>query len=145
MNRYKKFYMDILGIKYKRVTECGEYERHANLCSTVALTKVTGLSFNDVYELQSKMGKEKHVLFNSAKHVIIPILKEYGYTKLKIPQRTTVGEFMYNHKEGKYIIFADKHVEYYMNGSRYIAPINSDVIMDLDSWLFDRVMIVYHK
>ena len=146
MNRYKKFYMNLLGIKYKRVTEIGEYDRHANLCSTIALSKAVGISFDKMYDIQCEYGKKNRAVINSVKHVIDPILKDNGYQKLKESHKNiTVGEFMYTHKEGQYVILTPAHIEFYKNGIRYIAPINSDIIMNLDSWLLEKLSGVWYK
>lgn len=148
MNRYKKFYMNLLGIKYKKATGCGDYTYSSNLCSTVALSKATGVKFDDMYDMQVKYGKENHVLMNASRTVIDTILKEYGYqkyTKVEVPSTMTVGEFMYNHKEGKYVILTGSHMEFYMNGTRYLEPINISQIIDLDSWLFEKIAIVWYK
>ena len=107
---------------------------------------VTGLSFEDTFDLQTKIAKENYAIMNSFLHVIKPILEEYGYERCHNINEKTIGEFMYNHKKGKYVILGKDHIEYYANGTRYLVPRSSNnSIRNLDGWIIEPIKRVYMK
>ena len=146
MRRYIKFYMNLLGIKYKRIP-IKKYPVGANLCTTIALSKALKKTFDSTFELQVEYGKRSHAIINSARYVVEPILKDNGYERFRDfkPLKSTVGEFMYNHKTGSYVICTKNHIEWYSEGCRYIVVEDRVTTVDLDSWLFHPLLFVYIK
>lgn len=139
------FYMEKLGLDYE-ATKCDvDYPKYSNLSSTIMLMNVSGRSFDEVFQHQLKLSGELKCLPNDHEKIIKPILKSYGFKKIKKIKERSIGEFLFNHKEGEFVVASKKHIEYYKDGIRYIQPLDEKTRLDLDEWLLSSILLVYRK
>ena len=139
----QRFLIDLLGIKIKRYNI--KYDKFNNVdnrmdCSTRTLSKILCLSYNDVLNMQLKYGLEFQMLHSNYICITKAILYNFNYKRVEIVKNTSVAEFMYKHKTGKYVLITSKHMIAYIDGVWYD---NDYCLKCPDKFLVETLKYVY--
>lgn len=103
---------------------------NANDCTTIALSRLLNISWEEAITIQHNKVLETGLAFNSTSN-IKEILKEYDYEEIKISPCCSIASFIINNRKGRYFISSHTHA---------IACINS-TIYDKDFCYYDDFIV----
>ena len=109
-------------------------------CTTRTISKLLNLPYKEVLKNQFELGLKYEVGRINWDVITDDILMAAGYKK-RVLLDQCVGQFMYEHKTGKYAIKAGGHICAYIDGTWY------DSAYDLecpDAFLLEKVRAVYY-
>lgn len=151
---YHNFYANLLGIKTeyydpnpKYSSLENSYRQNVNDCFVRALSKLLNKSWDEVFKDVAEIAFENKMMYNSVKCNEI-YLDKFGFKYQEpIYRSISVGEFMYNHKSGEYLIgnygsMRSTHIIAYINGTVYDIKKSIDRI---DLFLTDHCAYVFTK
>lgn len=136
------FYCDTLGIKrcIFQPNPMGSVKgRNTGDCAIRAYCKLLDKEWDTVFEDLYKIALREKYVFNHVE-VMREYASYYNYSLIKIPRTKanyqTVGEFMYTHKYGRYLVSTAKHIVAYIDGVMYDTE---DVFNTIDLFLTDQL------
>lgn len=140
------FYLDKLGIKMEEFnpnpkhTDLKNY-RNINDCMFRSLCKLLNKDWDTVFKEMTELVFQEKLMQNST-NLIRAYLEPIGFKRYDFPfeRKTTVVEFMYNHKKGKYLVGTAKYIVCYIDGVIYDVV---DTKHDLNYFLLDYVKHVF--
>lgn len=129
MNSEKNFYLNLLGLKVEVYQPNPERDSNdTGDCIIRAFCKFLDKDWDSVFNDLSKIAFKQKLIFNHP-DVINKYAEIYNYTyTLCRRKKMTAGEFMYNHKFGKYIIGIPNHAFAYIDGIIYDSSNNCSLI-----------------
>jgi hypothetical protein len=157
-----RFYLDVLGIKIRiyephpntkyiphNIAEAvhhKEYIRDYMDCCERALSKLLDISWREASGYINAIAAISQV--NETRFLLLTVLMRTYFKELVIshdcmqPEAQTVGEFMYNHKEGNYLIITKDHALCYKDGiwydSAYTFLNHVDILFERCQFIFQR-------
>ena len=141
-----RFLLDILGIKIKKFNikyidngKTNPDVSHRFDCTTRSLSRVLNIPYYDILKMQLERAIEYSIPRANYLKITEDILKEYGYSKIKV-KKQTAAQFMYEHKEGRYVIFVESHAFAYINGTWYD---NDHCFAGINNFLTARILCAY--
>lgn len=145
MTQKQQFYTNVLGIGVEEFEpnpkvrhDSREDDKQAYMVR--AICKVLDKEWSDVYKDLFSTGIESGLSIADDRNVE-KYLSQYGYTRYKNKSfNGTISEFMYNHKNGKYVICGDNYAVAYIDGAIYD---NYTVFYNSDHFLISRFKEVY--
>lgn len=114
------YLQDVLGIKYEYFDPYKDEKkklRQSMQCSVRAITKVTKVDKDKIYDKIISIGK-KYNDFGDNLYIVKKVLKKFGFKNMHI-ENTLVGVFCKNHKKGSYVIGINGHCFPYIDGTIY--------------------------
>lgn len=129
----KNFYLNLLGLRAEEFQPNPKRdEKNTNDCIIRAFCKFLNKDWDYVFNGLSSIAFEEKQIFNHP-NVITKYANKYNFTYTRVlGNTTTAGEFMYNHKFGKYIIGIPRHAFAYIDGVVYDI---SELIPSIDNGL----------
>ena len=140
------FYQELLDIKmeefnpnpYKTTSD----DIKSNDCTIRSYCKLLHKSWLDVFDDITELCKNTGLMYNCSKITELYLL-DNGYIEYNIDEDIiTVGEFMYKHKSGKYILMTKNHCVCYIDGIWYDNKAN---LKNPDGFLLDKILKVYRE
>lgn len=150
---YHNFYANLLGIKTEYYDPNPKYsleprttDQGNNDYFIRALSKLLNKSWDEVFKDITEIAFENKIMYNSTKCNKI-YLDKFGFKYQEpIYRSISIGEFMYNHKSGEYLIgtygggIRSAHIVPYINGTIYDVKKSIDHI---DLFLTDHCAYVF--
>lgn len=87
-------------------------------CVVRSICKLTGKKWDEVYCEYLHLAYDLKAMWHS-NYVTAKYLERIGFRRCEYVGRCTIGEFMYNHKEGRYLVANKDHIVCYMDGVIY--------------------------
>lgn len=138
INKNNNFYSGILGIKSEEFNPNPLKSKDANDCMVIALCKLLNKEWDDVFKDIFEVSFKLKQMYNSVK-VAELYLEEYGYVFRKFKDYCTVGQFIYEHKNDKFLIGNGRHIMCCINGTIYDALSPTSI----DYFITKRAVYVY--
>lgn len=140
INKNNNFYSGVLGIKSEEFNPNPLKSKDANDCMVRALCKLLNKEWDDVFKDIFDVAFKLKRMYNSTL-VAKTYLEQYGYVFKKFDYRyCTIGQFIYEHKNDKFLIGNKSHIACCINGTIYDKKSNID---NLDYFITDYASYIY--
>lgn len=116
------FYLNMLGLKVENFDpnpkhSSSDNKKDINDCTFRSLCKLFDKDWDTIFKEMTDLAFIEKRMWNSI-HLLEVYLKDLGFDRYNFGYREmTIGEFMYKHKTGKYLISTPGHIVCYIDGA----------------------------